>query len=234
MRNNMSLMKLLNYIFLLRLERLLPYVNLSFSQEGEDLILKRIFEKKKKGIYVDVGAHHPIRFSNTYLFYRLGWRGINIDACPGSMRLFDSLRPGDTNIESAIGGERKQLEYYIFDEPALNSFDYDLSMGRHQSTSYRIKDTKLISMVPLSEILGKTSVDKKEIDFMSIDVEGLEFDVLSSNDWNRFAPKVLLVEYLAQSFNEIVKSEVHLFMSSLKYILISKTANTLIYHNDRA
>jgi len=52
----------------------------SYSQEGEDLILLRIFEKKRIGFYVDVGSHHPFRFSNTYLFYRLGWRGINIDA----------------------------------------------------------------------------------------------------------------------------------------------------------
>lgn len=76
----------------------------SYSQEGEDMILSRIFGDKKNGFYVDVGAHHPFRFSNTYLFYKRGWLGINIDAMPGSMRLFDRFRKNDINIESAIGG----------------------------------------------------------------------------------------------------------------------------------
>jgi hypothetical protein len=71
----------------------------SWSQEGEDLILARIFGDKPDGFYVDVGAHHPKRFSNTYYFYRRGWRGINIDAMPGSMLAFNRLRPSDINIE---------------------------------------------------------------------------------------------------------------------------------------
>ena len=67
----------------------------SYSQEGEDMILRRLFEKQKTGFYVDVGAHHPKRFSNTFFFYKKGWSGINIDAMPNSMRLFDKIRPRD-------------------------------------------------------------------------------------------------------------------------------------------
>ena len=68
------------------------YGLISYSQEGEDMILRRLFETRRRGFYVDVGAHHPRRFSNTYYFYRQGWSGINIDAAPGSMKLFDRLR----------------------------------------------------------------------------------------------------------------------------------------------
>ena len=75
----------------------------SYSQEGEDLLLRRIFEHQKNGFYVDVGAHHPFRFSNTYLLYKCGWRGINIDAMPGSMRLFRRFRARDINIECGVG-----------------------------------------------------------------------------------------------------------------------------------
>src|SRR5215510_10661697 len=73
-----------------RVRRALPvgYRRTSFSQQGEDLILARLFEGQRRGFYVDVGAHHPRRFSNTFLLYRRGWRGLNIDAAPGSMRLF--------------------------------------------------------------------------------------------------------------------------------------------------
>lgn len=80
----------------------------SYSQEGEDLLLSRIFGDKKDGFYIDVGAHHPFRFSNTYLLYKRGWRGINIDAMPGSMKLFNRFRPRDINIECGVasgGGE---------------------------------------------------------------------------------------------------------------------------------
>ena len=74
----------------------------AYAQEGEDLILYRIFEQTPPGFYVDIGAHHPCCFSSTYLFYQRGWRGINIDAMPGSMDLFRRIRPRDINLESAI------------------------------------------------------------------------------------------------------------------------------------
>lgn len=74
----------------------------SYALQGEDLILREFFEYAKNGFYVDVGAHHPFRFSNTYLFYQSGWRGINIDAMPGSMKLFNRFRPKDINIECGV------------------------------------------------------------------------------------------------------------------------------------
>src|SRR6187431_556967 len=101
----------------------------SYSQEGEDLILNRILEKKTCGFYVDVGAHHPKRFSNTYLFYQKGWRGINIDAMPGSMAEFRNFRPRDINIEAAVGAA-KEIPFYVFDEKALNTFDSNLAEER--------------------------------------------------------------------------------------------------------
>ena len=76
--------------------------NICYSQNGEDLILNRFLENKKNGFYIDIGAHHPIRFSNTYLFYKKGWRGINIDAMPGSMDLFNKIRSRDINIEKEL------------------------------------------------------------------------------------------------------------------------------------
>ena len=78
------------------------FVNLSFSQEGEDLVLYRLLGHQTKGVYVDVGAHHPYRFSNTFKFYLLGWSGINIDPLPGSKQLLDEKRPRDINLEAGI------------------------------------------------------------------------------------------------------------------------------------
>ncbi|HWR59941.1 MAG TPA: FkbM family methyltransferase, partial [Thermodesulfovibrionales bacterium] len=97
----------------------------SYSQEGEDLILRRIFSNITNGFYVDIGAHHPKRFSNTYLFYRQGWCGINIDAMPGSMKLFNKFRPRDINLEFAVANGNNKMTYYEFNLPALNSFSKD-------------------------------------------------------------------------------------------------------------
>src|SRR3954447_19241521 len=79
-----------------------PYARMAFSQEGEDLLLARMFEHQRRGLYVDVGAHHPRRFSNTHLLPARAWRGINIDATPGSIVAFRRERPRDINLEVAI------------------------------------------------------------------------------------------------------------------------------------
>ena len=94
-----------------------------YSQNGEDLIINRFLNNKKKGFFVDVGAHHPIRFSNTFLFYKKGWSGINIDAMPGSMKYFNKYRPRDINIEMGVGIKKNRSIFYQFNEPALNTFD---------------------------------------------------------------------------------------------------------------
>ncbi|MCX2716544.1 hypothetical protein OQH61_02215 [Helicobacter sp. MIT 21-1697] len=78
------------------------FQNKSYAQQGEDLILQEMLNNIQYGFYVDVGAHHPFRFSNTYLFYQKGWKGINIDAMPNSMKLFSRFRPRDINIECGI------------------------------------------------------------------------------------------------------------------------------------
>jgi hypothetical protein len=87
------------------------YARESYSQEGEDMLLERFLEHRHSGFYVDVGAHHPRRFSNTYRLYRRGWRGLNIDANPGSMALFRHVRPRDINIEAAVSSVPQQLTY---------------------------------------------------------------------------------------------------------------------------
>src|SRR5689334_15261611 len=91
-----------------------PNASESYSQEGEDMILARVFENQKSGFYVDVGAHHPWRFSNTYMFYRRGWRGLNIDAMPDSMSRFRKARPRDINVEIPVLREEAVLNYYQF------------------------------------------------------------------------------------------------------------------------
>lgn len=203
-----------------------------FSQEGEDILLQRIFERKSKGFYVDIGAHHPQRFSNTYLFYLKGWRGINIDAMPGSMDEFKHLRPLDINLEFAISHSNQSLVYYQFNESALNGFSEEISKQRDGIRGeYFITGTKEIQTYRLSEVLDKYLPSEQVIDFMSIDVEGLDLEVLKSNDWCKYRPKLVLVEDLFPfMLNKPDESKIFTFMKDKGYDLYAKTKNTLLFY----
>jgi FkbM family methyltransferase len=201
----------------------------SYSQEGEDLILQRIFEYKNVGFYIDVGAYHPFRFSNTYLFYLKGWRGINIDPTPGSMRLFNKFRKRDINLEVGIGEKEDTLIYYMFNEPALNTFDENLAKKRDGEKGYYIIKELSIKVYPLSKILEEYLPEGQKIDFLTIDVEGKDFEVLKSNDWSRFRPKVVLVEILSSSIEEVFESPIYIFMKENGYSFFAKTFNTCFF-----
>ena len=209
----------------------LKFTKLSYSQEGEDLIISRFLKSKNTGFYVDIGAHHPKRFSNTYLFYKKGWHGINIDAMPGSMVAFNKERPRDINLELAISKYSEDLIYYMFNESALNTFSEDEAHKKEQSANYKIIEKKLIKTLPLANILDKYCPKPIEIDFMSIDVEGLDLQVLESNNWNLYKPKLILVEELERfPIQEIVHtSSIYKFLLDLGYELTAKTMNTLFF-----
>jgi FkbM family methyltransferase len=206
----------------------------SWSQEGEDLVLLRLLDRGnlRDGFYIDVGAHHPRRFSNTYAFYRKGWRGINIDAMPGSMKLFNRQRPRDINLEIPVAVEQTQLTYFQFNEPALNTFSKELATSRDGFRSYRVINTQNIQAYPLKTILNQHIDPGQSIDFMSIDVEGLDLDVLQSNDWSKYRPNIILVELLKSSLDSIHQDPIYLFLKDRKYHLYSKTMNTVFFVSD--
>ena len=209
------------------------YALKSYSQEGEDMILKRLFEKQETGFYVDVGAHHPKRFSNTYFFYKKGWNGINIDAMPNSMKIFNQIRPRDINIEKPVSDKKQVLTYYAFNEPALNGFSKELSNERaKKDNNYHIIFKKDIETSTLTEILDSYLPVKKEIDFLSIDVEGLDFLVLKSNNFEKYKPKVILVEILGSSLNEISNNEITEYLQQFNYSIYAKAVNTVIFIHD--
>lgn len=214
------------FLMLIRMD---SFSSPTWSQEGEDVVLKRIFDGKKNGFYVDVGAHHPLRFSNTYFFYLQGWSGINIDAMPGSMKLFNKIRNRDVNLEIGVAAEANTLDYFIFNEPALNGFSSKLSEARDlASTPYRIDNVVKVNVLPLSDILDQ-HVGEREIDFLNIDVEGLDFAVLKSNDWSRHRPKIVLVEILQSDINNISDDPVVQFMRNCDYVPYAKLVNTFIF-----
>lgn len=204
----------------------------SYSQEGEDMILNRFFDFKKNGFYIDVGAHHPKKFSNTYFFYKKGWKGINIDAMPGSMNAFEKVRPRDINIEVPISSKNQELKYYGFNEPALNGFSTELSEKRNNLKDTQIIFTMDLQTKTLQNVLDNYLPKDQIIDFLSVDVEGLDFDVIKSVDLSKVRPKLILIEILSSSYHELINDEITTHLISNNYSIFSKTVNTVIFKSN--
>ncbi len=204
----------------------------SYSQDGEDVVLAAYYHgrKRHKGFYVDVGAHHPVRFSNTWMYYRRGWRGINIDPTPGSMRPFRFFRRRDINLEIGIGRHLTQLTFYCFNEPALNTFDEALAKQRDTGKPYRIVKKVSVPVEPLARVLDANLPPGQQIDFFTIDVEGLDLEVLESNDWTKYRPEFILVEDPEFSPGQPAESAVYHFLKSKNYEMIAALKRTVIYH----
>lgn len=204
-----------------------------YSQDGEDTLLMGFYEgsPEYKGFYIDIGALHPLRFSNTQIFYERGWHGINIDATPGSMKLFNKVRPNDINIEAGISDVRGQLEYYSFEEPALNSFSKGISEERIKN-GWKLKEIVKIETFPINDILRNHVPEGQVIDFITMDIEGLELKVLKSLDFAEFSPKFLLIEeleFVEKDFTEYKNSPIYKFLYNKGYIPVAKTMRTVIY-----
>lgn len=206
------------------------YAQISYSQDGEDMILKEIFSCKSEGFYVDIGAHHPKRFSNTYNFYKNGWRGINIDPLVGVKGIFDELRPRDINLEIGISDNIGQLNYYMYDEPAFNTFSKEACERAKSKFDIEPFQVKKIEVDRLENILNKHAANM-QIDLMNIDVEGYELNVLKSNDWEKWVPKVILVEIKDNNFENIKNNSIHRYLIERYYELLAKTNLTGIYKN---
>jgi len=196
-----------------------------FSQGGEDAILYGIFNKKTKkgerGFYVDIGAYHPYIHSNTYRFYINGWRGINIDACPGSMDLFNKLRPRDINLEIGIGDPENAPTFYMLDEKStMNSFSKE-NLILHGVDQFIKKELNL-KVTSLEQVFNNYSNYFTKIDFMSIDVEGMDYEVLKTNNWDKYKPSVIVVELNCSDVEDLNENESSQYLFDLGYKIIAK------------
>ncbi|MEP0712811.1 FkbM family methyltransferase [Algoriphagus sp.] len=203
-------------------------LNRSYSQEGEDLLLNRYFKNKPEGFFCDVGSFHPKQYSNTYLFYQRGWRGINIDPRPGSKKIFDQVRPDDINLELGIADQPGgQLVYKMYANPVYNSFSSE-AVENVEKIGEVFVDIQSLEYV-FSTYLPKDM----PIDFLSIDVEGFDLEVLKSNDWARFRPEVVIIEFFGQSIQVFLESEIYTYLNGLGYVYFANTVNTYFFHTKK-
>jgi hypothetical protein len=169
--------------------------SISWSQGGEDLALLHAIAGKRDGLFIDVGAHHPYRFSVTHHLSRIGWRGVNVDANGELIKIFNHERKRDINICAAVGTENSYT-FTIFKEPALSSVNNEWK-DKFQADGWEVERTVTVPGITLREIYDQNFL-KECIDLLSIDAEGSDFNVLKSMDFeslekDRF-PRFLLLE----------------------------------------
>jgi FkbM family methyltransferase len=165
------------------------------------------------------------------LFHRAGWRGINIDADPEAIRRFAAARPGDINLCVGISDAPGTLTFHIFNEPALNTFDERLAREREQLPGYRLLRREPVPVERLDAVLARVLPAGQAIDFLSVDVEGYDLQVLSSNDWERFRPRVVLAEALGKTLAQAADGEIARHLAGARYELCAKTVSTLVFRD---
>ncbi len=201
---------------------------ITYSQAGEDIILCDLFQNKNNGTYLDIGCHHPFRNSNTYLLYKKGWRGICVDPAPKVGNLFSIWRPKDIFINIAIADKKGCSQLYVFNDQALNS------LSKEQVKNYdKFKDFKLIKEITvptttLEEVFKAHKLELFDLDILSVDVEGLDYKVLKSNDWILLRPKVVVFELRNANLENIIEDQCYQYLKGLGYEFYAKTENNLI------
>lgn len=197
--------------------------NISFSQGGgDDIQLKKLIKSDSPGVYVDIGCWHPVKASNSYYFYLRGWKGICIDPNPDLKSLFNQYRPKDNFINCAIGLGDEKLTYYQLNDScsAMNTLNYDYI--KKNNLENQIKSIVDVPIYNLKDILDKNILEGDRLDFFDIDVEGFDLEVLKSNDWERYRPKVILIETDLSIQNDI-NSEIVKYLESVDYIFVAKS-----------
>lgn len=164
----------------------MKYNKKSYSQGGEDLILAKLLDYKPNGFYIDVGANDPVILNNTYLFYKVGWTGLNFEPIPELAEKFKKKRNRDTVITKAISNFTGEADF------SAGTKEYHVNSSLLKLELPKQKMIK-VSVDKLENILDELNI--KEIDFISIDTEGTEVDVLEGLNLNKYRPKFILAEY---------------------------------------
>lgn len=169
----------------------LRHCRISYSQFGEDLYLTSLLGyEKADGTFVDVGCFHPVVYSNTYIFYQRGWRGVAIDPNPELAKVWSRFRPEDQFVNAAVAATSGSKRYRVNRRfAACNRLLAENDTQQATADEYDLQ----VPALSLTQIL-KERLKDKTIDLMSIDCEGFDLDVLGTLDFSVYAPRVIAVE----------------------------------------
>ena len=231
------LKKIINHISIFK--RKFKYKKNSYSFNCVDLIINYIFKDKNNGFYLDVGSQHPISNNNTYLLFKRGWSGINIDLDKKNIDLFNTARPNDINLNLAISSDVAEKKLYFYhDKSPINTLDKVVS----DFQTATVKEIKKIKTTTLNIALQNLKFNNK-IDYMNLDVEGHEMDIFKAFDLSLYKPSIISVEFLDldmkslefknNDLQRIVDSDLYKHLLNNKYHFVNWLHGDLIFvHRD--
>ena len=227
-KDDLNIFKILYFFFQFLKSKIKPrIVNANW---GLDIVINAIFKDKKKGIYIDIGCHHPLINNNTYILYKRGWNGINVDLDFSSIEMFNFFRPNDFNCKVALSNKKGESDLFFFHNRA----------PKNTLNKINGKGAKLVKKIKtdtLDNIIKQSKLSIKKIDFLTIDVEGNELNVLRGFDLNKYEPKVIVLELInkknnsfhEQEIKDIQKSKIYKYMIKKNYKLANWIHDDLIF-----
>jgi hypothetical protein len=208
-----------------------PWVAESFAQCGEDLIINFMLDYlslARNISYLDVGAFHPIRLSNTYLFYRNGHRGVLVEPNVAMTKQLREIRPKDVTLEAGIGiTSQREADFYVMTDPGLNTFSAEEAeqMVRTSNGQVRVREVRKMPLLDINEVMEEHF--RGSPTFLSVDTESLDLPILKSIDFERFRPTVICAETLVYGSRATVP-EIPEFLQGKGYVVRGQTfVNTI-------
>jgi FkbM family methyltransferase len=168
----------------------------SYAQFGEDLVAFHLLSNLLPDLptYLDIGASEPVKDSNTFLFYTAGCRGVLVEPNVGLSERIRKARPGDKLLVAGIGtGEEAEADYYAFDQPGLNTFDKEQADRVGRELNLKLLNVVKMPLLNINRVIAE-NLGGKAPDFVSIDIEGLDYAVLKTLDFKKYRPKLICAE----------------------------------------
>ena len=228
------------YFFLQRFK--LKGLKKNYTVTGVDLLLDNFFKNNniKQGVYIDVGCNHPFFNNYTYLLYKKGWSGINIDLDFHYVDMFNHFRVDDFNKQTAISDTQGETDLFFYhNKSAINTLSKDM----HSSRGNAAKEIRKIKTDTLNNVIQNSPFAGKKINLLTIDVEGFEMNVLKGFDLEKYSPEVVVVEYVDfsmkkqefynQNINNVINCELYNFMKDRSYTFVNWLSSDLIFINNK-
>jgi FkbM family methyltransferase len=203
-----------------------------FSQNGEDLFISNYFQDRQ-GVYVDVGANHPFKNSNTYLLHKKGWKGINIEPIPSRLEKFYKTRVSDVNLNVGVGAIPEKITFYEMSSSVLSTFSKEVCEQLVKSKEAMLFKTYDVDVVTLASVF-KNHLKSNIINVLSIDTEGFEIEVLNGIDWNAIELEMIVIESSRTNStkNEDEETKILNYLAQKNYKLIKSIGGNSIFINE--
>ncbi len=199
-----------------------------WSQYGEDIVLDRVLNLGKSGFYVDVGCYHPVKNNNTFKLYRLGWRGINLDIDELKIAAFRLRRPRDLSLACCVSDQPGDIRVFTPGPWSLTQTADVATAEKLRSRGVQLVE-RVVPARTLTSILDESEFRDRRIDALSIDVEGHELAVLRSLDFDRYQPRVVIIESHVRSLEDLMASAEFKLLAGKNYTLFNWTGPSVLF-----